>query len=197
MAKKKNKRQKNNNRKHEKKYARLYDDLNKIKKKMFKLQAKLGKMEIQDYTLKDSAGNDVKLSQLFGQKNDLILIHNMGKACDYCTLWADGFNGNYYFIQKLAAFALVSPDPPEIQKKFAAARGWTFPMFSGAGSSFIKDMGYQDKKGNYWPGASVFRKNGDGSISRVSKTVFGPGDFFCSVWHFFDMIPGKKDYSKL
>ena len=34
-----------------------------------------------------------RLSDLFGDADDLILIHNMGKGCPYCTLWADGFNG--------------------------------------------------------------------------------------------------------
>jgi predicted dithiol-disulfide oxidoreductase (DUF899 family) len=194
---KKDKNKKVNVKKLEKKYSRLEEELNKTKKKLFKVQAKLGKKEIQDYTLKDSAGNDVKLSGLFRDKKDLVLIHNMGKSCQYCTLWADGFNGIFYFVEKIAAFALVSPDPPDVQKSFASERGWKFPMFSGAGSSFIKDMGYQDKKGDYWPGASVFHRNENGSITRVSRTVFGPGDFFCSVWHFFDMIPGKKDYSKL
>jgi predicted dithiol-disulfide oxidoreductase (DUF899 family) len=197
MAKKdKKKKKKVNSKKLEKKYGRLEKELGKIRKKMLKVQSKLGKKEVQDYTLKDSGGSDVKLSQLFGDKKDLVLIHNMGKACRYCTLWADGFNGNFYFIQKLAGFALVSPDTPEVQKSFAAERGWKFPMYSGAGSAFIKDMGYQDKKGGYLPGASVFHKNDDGSITRVSKTFFGPGDFYCSVWHFLDMVPGKEEEIK-
>src|SRR2546428_2337167 len=169
---KKDKKKKPNTKKLEKKYGRLEKELGKTRKKMLKVQAKLGQKEVQDYTLKDSGGNEVKLSQLFGDKKDLVLVHNMGKSCRYCTLWADGFNGNFYFIEKLAAFALVSPDTSEVQKSFAAERGWKFPMYSGAGSAFIKDMGYQDKKGGYWPGASVFHKNADGSITRVSKTFF-------------------------
>src|SRR6266542_1708219 len=194
MAKKeKNKKKKTNTKKLGKKYSKLEGELSKTRKKMFKVMSRLGKRDVQDYTLKDSSGGDVKLSRLFGDKKDLVLVHNMGKACNYCTLWADGFNGTTYFINKLAAFALVSPDAPDVQKSFAAERGWTFPMYSGAGSAFTKDMGYQTKDGKYLPGASVFHKEDDGKITRVSKTYFGPGDFFCHVWYFFDMLPGKKD----
>jgi hypothetical protein len=39
------------------------------------------------------------------------------------------------------------------------------------------------------PGVSVFRREGD-SILRVSDTSFSPGDDFCSLWHFFDLLPG-------
>lgn len=193
---KKDKKKKINTKKQEKKYSRFEKDLNKTRKKMFKVMAKLGKRNVQDYTLKDSNGNDVKLSQLFKDKKDLILIHNMGKECKYCTLWADGFNGTTYFIEQAAAFALVSPDPPAVQKKFAAERGWTFPMYSGEGSAFIKDMGFQTKDGKYQPGVSAFHKE-NGKITRESRAYFGPGDFFCHVWYFFDMLPGKRDYSKL
>jgi hypothetical protein len=38
------------------------------------------------------------------------------------------------------------------------------------------------------PGVSVFRRQNEG-IVRVSDAPFSPGDDFCSVWHFFDLIP--------
>ncbi|MGH2575966.1 MAG: DUF899 family protein [Ignavibacteria bacterium] len=186
---KKDKKKKGGSKKLEKKYQRVWEELNNSRKKLIKLQAKLGKKEIEDYTFKDRNGKEVKLSQMFGDKTDLILIHNMGKACSYCTIWADGFNGIFPHIEKRASFVLVSPDDPETQRNFSAERGWKFDMYSGIGSAFIKDMGYQTKKGDYWPGASVFHKSNDGKITRVSKTIFGPGDYFCSVWHFFDMLP--------
>lgn len=151
-------------------------------------------MKVQDYVLKDKDNNDVKLSEMFGDKKDLILVHNMGKSCSYCTLWADGFSGVTYFIEKKAAFVVVSPDAHDVQKTFAGDRGWKFKMYSGKDSTFIKDMGYVTDAGSYWPGASIFHKNDDGSISRVSKTYFGPGDDYCSVWHLFDLLPknGKE-----
>ena len=55
------------------------------------------------------------------------------------------------------------------------------------GSSFAADMGYRDDK-SWLPGVSVFEKRG-GKLFRVSDTHFGPGDDFCTIWHFLDLIP--------
>ena len=38
------------------------------------------------------------------------------------------------------------------------------------------------------PGVSVFKRKGD-KIMRVADTAFSPGDDFCTVWHFLDLIP--------
>jgi predicted dithiol-disulfide oxidoreductase (DUF899 family) len=133
------------------------------------------------------------LSSLFGDHKDMIFVHNMGRNCSYCTMWADGFNGIFSHILKRAAFILVSPDPADVQAEFAQSRGWKFPMYSAAGTELVKELGFQSESGDYWPGASVLHRNEDGSLVRVNKTFFGPGDFFCSVWHFFDMIPGQDD----
>jgi len=186
---KKDKLQKGKSLKREKKLQELEAEITKNRKKMLKLLGKMAKMEVQDYVFKNRDAQEVKLSDLFDGKNDLVLIHNMGRSCSYCTMWADGFNGIYNYIQKRAGFALVSPDAPEVQRDFADSRGWKFPMFSGSDSTFISDMGYKTEKGDYWPGASVFHKDADGKITRVSKTYFGPGDYYCSVWHFYDMLP--------
>jgi predicted dithiol-disulfide oxidoreductase (DUF899 family) len=189
---KKEKKKKKDPKKLEEKLAGIEKDLAKSRKKMLKIQAKLAHKEVEDYILKDRDNNDVKLSSLFGDKKDLVLIHNMGKKCKYCTMWADGFNGIYKHIEEKAAFVLVSPDAPEIQKEFANERGWKFNMYSGKDTNFIQDMGYYTEKDGYWPGASVFHKE-DGKITRVSKTFFGPGDYFCSVWHFFGMLPAEEE----
>jgi hypothetical protein len=39
------------------------------------------------------------------------------------------------------------------------------------------------------PGVSVFKRDGNG-IVRVSDTSFSPGDDYCTLWHFFDLLPG-------
>ncbi len=189
---KKDKSKKDKAAKWEKKLQDLEREISKSRKKMLKVLGKMAAMKVNDYVLKNRDGQEVKLSEMFGDKQDLVLIHNMGRSCSYCTMWADGFNGIFNHIWQRAGFALVSPDSPEVQRDFADSRGWKFPMFSGADSSFIRDMGYQTENGDYWPGASVFHKDENGEITRVSKTFFGPGDFYCSVWHFFDMLPNKE-----
>ena len=157
-----------------------------IRKKIRGIQAGIEPEEVEDYELSGPDGS-IRLSQLFGDHDTLILIHNMGAGCLYCTLWADGFNGAHEHLGNRAAFVVSSPDAPESQKEFAASRGWGFRMVSHQGTSFAEDMGYTGEHG-FEPGVSVFRKDGN-RVLRVSDTSLGPGDDFCSVWHFFDMIP--------
>jgi predicted dithiol-disulfide oxidoreductase (DUF899 family) len=159
------------------------------------LQSSVEPQAVADY---EFAGWDgpVRLSALFGDKRDLFVIHNMGTGCVYCTMWADGFNGVYDHLADRAAFVLSSPNTPEVQKQFAKSRGWRFPMVSHQGTSFADDMGYLragsdaggDTLGGWYPGVSVFRKDGE-RIVRVSDAELGPLDDFCSVWHFLDLLP--------
>lgn len=159
-----------------------------IREKMRETLAAVEPQEIKDYELANAAG-PVRLSQLFDGHEDLILVHNMGVSCSYCTLWADGYNGLHPHVVARAGFAVSSPDRPTVQKKFAESRGWKFPMVSHAGTSFAADMGYVSTKGGWMPGVSVFRRDGS-TILRVSDTGFSPGDDFCTLWHFFDLLPG-------
>ncbi|MGI9415139.1 MAG: DUF899 family protein, partial [Hyphomicrobiales bacterium] len=165
-------------------------EMTELRQKMHALQASIEPQAVDDYTFRTADGT-VTLSELFGDKSTLFAIHNMGTGCPYCTLWADGFSGVYPHLADRAAFIVTSPDSPETQAKFKAQRGWTFPMVSAEGSSFAQDMGYTGEHG-YEPGVSVFRKDG-GHILRVSDTSFGPGDDFCSVWHFLYLIPEGPD----
>lgn len=166
-----------------------------LKKKLAELKRQLPPEQIDDYPLAGPGGTKVKLSEVFGRHNELILIHNMGKGCAYCTMWADGFNGVLDHLENRAAFVVLSPDDPAIQQEFASGRGWKFRMLSGKGSSFIKDMGFQRKDGGYAPGVSTFYKDEQGKLYRKSKDFFGPGDNYCSVWYLFDLLPdGVNDW---
>jgi predicted dithiol-disulfide oxidoreductase (DUF899 family) len=98
---------------------------------------------------------------LFGKGDELILIHNMGKACPYCTLWADGFTGINAAMQDRVPFVLVSPQSPATVKSFSSSRKWPFPCYSAAGTNFIYDMGYayeKEMKNLLYAGASSFIK---------------------------------------
>lgn len=159
-----------------------------IREKMRNTLATVEPQEVKDYEFSTVDGR-VTLTQLFGDHDDLIVVHNMGASCSYCTLWADGYNGVHQHVVTRAGFAVSSPDQPEVQHKLAQARGWKFPMVSHAGSTFATDMGYISAKGGWMPGVSVFKRDGR-TIARVSDTGFSPGDDFCTLWHFFDMLPG-------
>lgn len=146
---------------------------------------------IQNYRLIGSDGNEVALSALFGDKRDLIAVHNMGTECVYCTMWADGFVSLLPHLESRAAIVIVSPDSPEVQKAFADGRNWPFRMISSIGSSFSADLGYADPAGKWvMPGFSAFHLNDDGTIVRTGHDRFGPGDDYSAPWRLFDSLLG-------
>ena len=167
--------------------ARYRRQIAELREKMREVQAAIEPEEVEDYEFRRPGGGAVKLSELFGDKDTLLVVHNMGASCPYCTLWADGFNGVFEHLRDRAAFAVASPDAPEQQQAFAASRGWRFPMVSTQGTTFPQDMGYWSDN-RAMPGVSVF-KRAAGKVMRVADTSFSPGDDFCTVWHFFDLIP--------
>lgn len=171
----------------------LQNEVDLAKQKLVEARKRRPKEPIEDYVFQDQDGKEVRLSELFGDKNDLIMIHNMGTGCSHCTMWADGFTGLVPHLQDRAAFVVSSPDKPEVQKKFATKRNWNFKMVSAHDNTFFKDMGFWQESGPYpgpWPGVSTFQRDSDGTIYRVAKTHFSPSDDFCAVWPLFDMLEG-------
>ncbi len=164
----------------------LEQELLEKSRKLAELKRAMPRERVTDYTLAGWNG-PVMLSSLFAGKKDLIVIHNMGKGCRYCTLWADGFNGVWRHLANRAGFVVCSPDTIETQKTFAESRKWGFPMVSGHGSSFIQDMGFRGEK-SWMPGVSTFHLADDGTIERVARAEFGPYDLFCGVWHLIAML---------
>ncbi len=162
-------------------------EMMKLKERLSEFKRKLPREEVNDYSFKTWKGTPVKLSRLFGDKQDLVLVHNMGKKCRYCTMWADGFNGVRHHLENRAAFVVNTPDPISVQKKFATGRGWKFRMVSSHGTDFNKDMGFEGEKGDPWPGVSTFYKDRE-KIYRIGYASFGEGDSFCAVWHFLDLL---------
>lgn len=176
----------------ETKLKKLHEKLEKLGAELAEAYKALPGEPVSDYALTDWNGKKVKLSKLLGKHDRLVLVHNMGRQCPYCTMWADGFNSIYKYVERRAAFVLVSPDPPDVQKKFAEKRGWKFKMLSAYGTTLFADFGFE-QDGKPWPGVSTLYKTDDGSLRRHAHTYFGPGDRFCSVWSFFEMLPGGKE----
>lgn len=163
-----------------------------LRAQMRTLQADVEPEEVDDYSLLGAQG-PVRLSELFNGKDYLFAIHNMGKSCPYCTLWADGFNGIIDHLENRAGFVVTSPDAPKEQQAFAESRNWRFAMASHAGTTFAADMGYATDDG-WMPGVSVFRRDHN-RIVRISDTWFGPDDDFCIMWNFLGLLSeGVEDW---
>jgi predicted dithiol-disulfide oxidoreductase (DUF899 family) len=170
--------------------TQLEEQIAALKKQLTENRRRAPREPVSDYNLTDARGKTVKLSQLFGNKCDLLIIHNMGVKCPYCTLWADGFTGFTKHLENRAGFALTSPDDHKLMARFAADRKWNFRVFSHKGSTFAHDMGYEPEPGKVWPGVSAFHREPDGSIVRTGHASFGPGDDFCALWSMLDLLQG-------
>lgn len=135
---------------------------------------------ISDYEFATLTGK-ATLSALFTGRDKLLVIHNMGQACRYCTLWADGINGLVPHLENAMSLVLVSKDPPEAQRRMAQDRGWRFRMAShGAGAYMVEQCkmeGYDN-----CPGAAAYEMK-DGKIYRRGRVGFGPGDLYSPMWH--------------
>lgn len=166
-----------------------YKELERAKARVLELRRSVPEQKVKDYEFITRTGERVTLSSLFGTRDELLLIHNMGVRCSYCTLWADGFNGVAKHLTDRAPFVVISPDPYVIMKEFAEERGWQFPIYSAEGTTFNRDMQFASEKNEPWPGVSTFRRDADGTMYRVASAPFGPGDDFCAVWHLLDLLP--------
>ncbi|MCB2112083.1 MAG: DUF899 family protein [Parvularculaceae bacterium] len=135
---------------------------------------------IGDYEFETLAGK-ARLSGLFASREQLLVIHNMGQGCRYCTLWADGLNGILPHLEDAMSVVLASKDPPETQRRLAQDRGWRFRMASHGGGAYMDEQckmaGYEN-----CPGAAVYELH-DGRIMRRGRTAFGPGDLYSPMWH--------------
>lgn len=167
----------------------LEKEIEQKKKELVQLRQDLPAVPVEDYELKKADGTSVRLSELFGEYDEMLLIHNMGTGCSYCTVWADGFNAFWPYFKTKSAFVLTSPDPVHKMAQFTGSRDWQFPCVSIDGTSLVKDFGFNGESFTTWPGVTALKKHADGSMTRHAQATFGPGDEFCSLWHLMYLLP--------
>ncbi len=176
------------------------DRVRGLETRIYELKQELAeaRLQAQPEPVEDAAfetlDGPVRLSELFGGHRDLLLVHNMGERCSYCTLWADGLNAYLPGLERRAAVVLVSPDAPAAQAALKAKRGWRVRTVTDADGGFTRAMGYLDGDGDWGPGVSGFRKLEDGSVVRTGTTPFGPGDDFCAVWPLMELVGGTEGW---
>ncbi len=155
-----------------------------------KLRKAAASVEVTNYRF-DTLNGTVSLSDLFAGNDKLLAIHNMGQACRYCTLWADGINAFLPHLESSMAVVLLSKDDPATQRRQANARGWRFRSASHGGGDYIREQSSQDGENNT-PGAVFYELRGQ-KIYRKNSCTFGPGDLYCSLWHLFALLPDGPD----
>jgi predicted dithiol-disulfide oxidoreductase (DUF899 family) len=172
------------------------NEISELEQRIFELTAKLNILRKQstgsgvpNYTFATLQG-ETSLLDMFGDHQQLLLIHNMGQGCRYCTLWADGFNGFLKHLESVMSVVLVSKDAPELQRRFANSRDWRFRLASHGGGDYIREQSVSEGAENM-PGAVVYERDGD-KITRKNDCVFGPGDIYCSMWSLL-ALAGRGD----
>lgn len=170
----------------EQKIAQLTRELNVLRKAR-------SPDEVTNYSFTTLNG-ETRLLDLFGDKDKLLMIHNMGQGCRYCTLWADGFNGLLTHIESVMATVLVSKDSPDTQRNFANSRDWRFRLASHGGGDYIREQSVIEGADNM-PGAVIYQRDG-GKVYRKNSCVFGPGDLYCSMWSLLGLAGlGEEDWT--
>ena len=172
-------------------------DIAELEREIFDLTAKLNGLrrnaapqQVPVYRFATLSG-DVMLLDLFGGKQRLLAIHNMGQGCRYCTLWADGFNGMLGNLESVMSVVLLSGDPLEVQSDFANSRNWRFRLASHGGGRYIREQSAMEGKDNM-PGAVVYERS-DERVLRRNSAIFGPGDLYCSLWHLLALAGFDQD----
>jgi len=160
------------------------EDITSIERQIFDLTTQLNELRkantgevIPNYRFTTLDG-EVSLLDMFGDKDKLLLIHNMGEGCRYCTLWADGFNGFVPHLESVMPVFLVSKDSPAAQRQFANSRGWRFRLASHAGGDYIREQSVMEGSDNM-PGAVVYTRSGDEirrkiPVFSVQAIIFAP-----------------------
>ncbi len=165
----------------------MSSEIQDLEKQLYELTTKLNTLRksnpgspVENYSFATLNG-ETTLLDLFGSNDRLLVIHNMGQGCRYCTLWADGFNGFVPHLESAMSVVLVSKDPPDLQRDFANSRGWRFRLASHGGGNYIQEQSLMSGEANV-PGAVLYERDDD-NIVRKNSGMFGPGDLYCSIWN--------------
>jgi predicted dithiol-disulfide oxidoreductase (DUF899 family) len=148
-------------------------------------------------------GERVKFSELFGDKNTLLLYSwmfgpNWDKPCMSCTSLMDGYDRAWYSVSRDAAFVTLAKAQPERINAWAKERGWSqLPLLSGFESPFQADYKCQEPQNDdmQWPVMHVFQKH-DGKIFHfwATETMENHVDTVWVYWNLMDFTPeGRPD----
>lgn len=156
----------------------------------------------------DGAPQAVTLSDLFGDRDTLMVAHYMwapksAAPCPMCSMWTDSYNAVQKHLNQRTSFVVAAKKDAATLSGFAQEKGWTETRFvSTGGTSFNRDFGMEDEDENQDPGVSVFTRDKDGSIRHfyTISAIMGPDsyrgmDLTSPVWNYFDLLPqGRGDF---
>jgi len=175
----------------EKELMRAHDALNARRRR-------LPMTEItRDYRFASTTRDDLRLVDLFDERAQLIVYHNMlndgsDHICPGCSTVCDNLMKNFAHLHaRRTSFAMVArAKVPQIEH-VKARMGWTFPWYSCHGSTFHEDLVTAQSNASF--GVSVFIRQDD----RVFQTWFTSGrgaEQVGNTFQLLDMTPwGRQE----
>ena len=143
-------------------------------------------------------GESVKFSELFGDKNTLLLYSfmfgpNWDNPCPSCTSLMDGFDRTSYQVTRHAAFAAIAKAPAGRINAWAKERGWSqIALLSGFESPYQADYKCQDAGDDdmQMPVMHVFTKQ-NGKIYHFwgTESMMNHVDTVWPYWNLMDFTP--------
>jgi len=198
----------------EKEFTRLRDELSRHRREL-----PWEKVEKQ-YVFAGPEGT-VTLSQLFEERNQLVVYHFMftpewDEGCPHCSFWADNFNEIIVHLnQRDVSFVAVSrASLPKIEA-FRKRMGWSFAWLSSDDGDFNYDLGASFRPEEVASGASVynfgtakpghtdregvsvFYKERNGDIFHTYSAFSRGIDMFNTAYHYLDIVPKGRDEDRL
>jgi predicted dithiol-disulfide oxidoreductase (DUF899 family) len=138
-------------------------------------------------------GKQVKFSELFGDKNTLLIYSfmygpNWDNPCLSCTSLVDGFDRSWYQVSRDASFVAIAKAPAEKINAWARRRGWSqIPLVSGFESTYQADYKCQGESDDMQlPVMHVFMRR-DGRILHFWATEL-QGNHVDTVWPYWNLM---------
>ena len=172
----------------------------------------LGGRLAQDYHFErweDGEVREVPFAELFGSHPSLLLYTMMfgpdwDAACPSCTSIVDGLDATWYSVESTCAIAVVAAAGAQQLHEWARRRGWTIPLVSGLGTSYLLDYaGFEATDPAMVSIMNVFRKTPEGIFhSWGSELLSRPMenghprhvDTIWTMWNLLDMTrEGRGD----
>lgn len=185
----------------------------KLRREIEKVAAERRKLPLggaihEDYVF-DSATGPVKLSQLFAEGKDTLLLYNfmfgprMPEPCPYCSSILDSVDGASPHISQRVNLAIVARSPIDRILAFARERGWRFlRLLSSANNTYNREYHGENEAGDQLPMMNAFaRRRGRIYHTWATEMLFAPSDrgqdprhidLIWPVWNLLDMTPDGR-----
>jgi predicted dithiol-disulfide oxidoreductase (DUF899 family) len=166
----------------------------------------------EDYGFEEGSGGQVKLSELFRDGLDTLLIYiymfgrQAKQPCPMCTSFIDSLEGAAEHLTQRANLAVVAKSPIGRIEQVGKSRGWRhLRLLSSASNSYNRDYHGESSDGGQLPMLNVFTRS-KGKIYHTYATALqflAPDkgqnqrhiDMMWPLWNLLDLTPEGRGAS--